>query len=91
MTDGIDGIEALPGDLLSRARQEASIMRSFASNGAVKSKEAAAAKLRQAVLIEELVRYAEERDRELARLVRHVGLLNCRVEEYEELLKSHGA
>lgn len=75
----------ITGDLMTLARRQATALRSFAAQ--YKDEEQRAIKLRQAAVIEELVRYAQDRDKEIARLVREAALLRARIEERDIAVK----
>lgn len=69
---------AIRGNLLEAARRHASAMRSFANS--VKDHKARGAELRQAQIVEELIRYAQDRDKEIVRLVHEAALLRAELE-----------
>lgn len=74
------------GDLLAKARGMAARWRGMASE--TKTSAFRDTWLGSALLIEDLIQYAEDRDKEIARLVREAALLRARVEDYEAALKS---
>lgn len=77
MQAAVEDIEVV-GNLLDRARHEAGVLRSFAA--CVKDESVRNTRLRQAALIDELVRYAEDRDRALVERVRELAILRARLE-----------
>lgn len=76
---GVDEAEyMLVGDLFAAARQEATALR--ASAKAARDEHTRAARLRVAALIDELVTYAEDRDRALALRVMECARLRAHLE-----------
>jgi len=68
----------LVGDLFAAARQEATALR--ASAKAARDEHTRGARLRVAVLIDELIAYARSRDRALAQRVTECARLRARIE-----------
>lgn len=63
--------------LLDKARRIVRTLREKARDGSGRRSAYASG---QADVIEELIRYAEDRDKEISRLVREVGLLRAKLE-----------
>jgi len=75
----VDVLDLAPhGDLLERAQHDAQILRSFAAQ--ITNDAQRTVRLRQAALLEELVRYARDRDRALAACVTECARLRARLE-----------
>ncbi len=71
----------LAGDLLDQARREATALRTSAR--LARDEHTRAARLRVAALIDELVTYAEDRDRALAQRVTECARLRAHLEHTE--------
>lgn len=77
--DEVNEVDLMPaGNIFEKALHRAALLRGMAKGN--RSKTFSQENLRNALLLEELVRYCQDRDREMERLVRMIAELQCKLE-----------